>query len=414
MTLINRIAYLAPEIPGLSSTFVYNEIFALTDDGFTIETFSVHRTGSFESDEKLKHMASNTTYLYEQGWLNIIVANAKCLLTAPLVYGKTMFMCFSDMLKMASQPKVALGLFYRFLIGGVLAGFLKKKQLSHLHIHFAHIPTDIGMYAAALAGISYSTTAHANDIFERAWLLKEKVERAKFLATISNFNVNWLIKLGADKSKLQVVRCGVDSRQFNMRAEKQKKLPVLFGFLGRLVEKKGADVLLEACAHLRQQWTDFLVQIVGDGPLEQALKEKVSQLNLQDNIHFLGAKPHAEVAEWLGSLDYFVLPCVKDSQGDMDGIPVALMEAMLKGIPVISTDISGIPELVIGGETGLSAPYSSIESSNIESLAAILFSAISEPLADVRQRVEKAHDLVCSEYDLTINAKKLSKLIRTC
>ena len=406
MSAAKKIAYLAPEIPGFSSTFVYNEIFALVQSGFTVATFSVHRAGRFESEQKLQQMQRDTTYLYEQGLFSIVAANLRCLLASPVRYGKTLLMCIADMLKLASQPKIALGLFYRFLIGALLSGLLKKQEVSHLHVHFAHVPTDIGMYAAALAGITYSTTAHANDIFERGWLLTEKVDRAKFFATISNFNVKWFVDLGADKRKLQVVRCGVDSQQFTLRPEKHKAMPVQFGFLGRLVEKKGAEILIAACAQLRQQGLDFVLHIVGDGPLDQDLKDQVKQFNLHNTVYFLGAKPHAEIAAWLEQLDYFVLPCVKDSQGDMDGIPVALMEAMLKGIPVISTDISGIPELVIDGKTGLSA-----QQGDVASLAAILQQASNEPPAEVCQRVQQGQALVCAEYDLNVNAKKLGELI---
>jgi glycosyltransferase involved in cell wall biosynthesis len=406
MSQRKKIAYLAPEIPGFSSTFVYNEIFALMESDFTVETFSVHRAGNFEDDSKLKPLAQRTCYLYEAGIVNVFIANIAVLLIRPHIYLKVLLICLGDMFKTITQPKIAIGLFYRFLMSAVLARGLRKSQVAHLHIHFAHVPTDIGMYASMLAGISYSVTAHANDIFERGWLLKEKVHRSKFFATISNFNVDWLVRLGADKSKLKVVRCGVDSEQFNLRQRKTKSSPVVFGFLGRLVEKKGADILIEACASIAEKHIEFIVEIVGNGPLEDHLKSKVSKLNLNEKVNFLGPKPHSEISGWLESLDYFVLPCVKDSQGDMDGIPVALMEAMLKGVPVISTDISGIPELVIGDDTGLSA-----KNNDVESLSAILLKASGEQDDEVSMRISNAESLVRSEYDLKANAKKLGEAI---
>lgn len=401
-----KIAYLAPEIPGFSSTFVYNEIFVLQEIGFDIDTFSVHRAGDFSSEAKLKALADKTHYLYEQDFGAILKANLCLLLGNPLTYLCKLCLCFSDMFKLLGKPTLALGVFYRFMVGACLAVQLKKKHVEHLHMHFAHIPTDIGMYAAELSGISYSVTAHANDIFERGWLLKEKISRSKFFATISNFNIDWLVNLGADRNKLHVVRCGVDSIQFSVRPIKAKSSPVVFGFLGRLVEKKGAHILLDACVQLKSDNHNFIVQIVGDGPLEGDLKAKVELLGLQDEVQFLGSKPHSEIASWLTGLDYFVLPCVKDSQGDMDGIPVALMEAMLKGVPVISTDVSGIPELVIDNETGLSA-----RQNDADSLSSIMVKALSEADRDTQLRVKNGESLVRSEYDLSNNAKKLAHLM---
>ncbi|MGH1485108.1 MAG: glycosyltransferase [Cellvibrionaceae bacterium] len=403
---VKNIAYLAPEIPGFSSTFVYNEIFALENQGFTITPFSVHRAGSFESEPKLKNLAERTTYLYEQSLLSLILVNIGFFIKNPLVYLCKLCLCISDMFSLLSQPTIALGLFYRFLVAASLADKLKRANVSHIHMHFAHVPTDIGMYAAGLAGITYSLTAHANDIFERGWLLKRKVSRSKFFATISNFNIDWLVRLGADRNKLGVVRCGVDSEQFNLREQKPKSSPVTFGFLGRLVEKKGTHILIDACAQLNEDSDDFVIQIVGDGPLEQELKTQALDKGVAEKVLFLGAKPHSEISHWLESLDYFVLPCVKDAQGDMDGIPVALMEAMLKGVPVISTDISGIPELVIGDDTGLSA-----NNNDVNHLATILRQACAESNDITLDRVEKAEQLVRLEYDLKSNAKRLGNLI---
>jgi glycosyltransferase involved in cell wall biosynthesis len=407
MTLPSKIiAYLAPEIPGLSSTFVYNEIFALTAMGFDIKTFSVHKSDNYGADPRLHALTKTTVYLYEQGFFPVLKSNIAVFFRNPCRYLKTLCSCLSDLTRLWGKPMLALGVLFRFFMGASLARYLILHRVSHLHIHFAHIPTDLGMYAAALTNIPYSVTAHANDIFQRGWLLKQKVARSAFFATISNFNVRWLIELGADKDKLVVVRCGVDSSQFTTRPNKIKSSPVVFGFLGRLIEKKGAEVLIAACARLEKTHANYVVQLVGDGPLLEALTQQVASLDLQDKILFLGAKPHAEISSWLDALDYFVLPCVKDSEGDMDGIPVALMEAMLKGVPVISSDISGIPELVIHEKTGLS-----VVNHNIFSLADALIMAIDEGGQSVMSRVKAAQDYVRAEYDLTLNAQRLGELI---
>lgn len=400
-----KLAYLAPEIPGLSSTFVYNEIFALEEEGFEVATFSVHRSGDFSKDVKLQTVVDKTFYLYEKGIANILKANIAVFFSQPLRYLSKLLMCCSDVISVIDQPKLCVGVLYRFLVGGLLAGELKRKNIEHLHIHFAHIPTDIGMYGCAIAGISYSVTAHANDIYERGWLLKPKIARSKFFATISNFNIKLLTKMGGDPNKLTIVRCGVHSALFKSRPLKERGEPVVFGLLGRLVEKKGTHILIDACHELKKTKAKFVVQIVGNGPLQEPLQAQATSLGLQEEIQFLGAKPHSEIAGWLDNLDYFVLPCVRDSQGDMDGIPVALMEAMLKGVPVISSDISGVPELVIHNDTGLAA-----KNGDAADLAKILEQAINEPNTSLNKRIEKAKTHVMNEYDLNANAKRLAKL----
>jgi len=404
-----KIAYLAPEIPGPSSTFVYNEIFSLENkQNIHVLPFSVHRP--ILTDKALpevKDLASRTHYLYGESLGQILIVNVLFLLRSPVAFIKALLACLSDALKSLKSPKLSAGICYRFLIGIFFAKQLIEKQVSHLHIHFAHVPTDIGMYASLASGVPFSVTSHANDIFERGWLIKQKVNRSAFFATISEFNIRWLNRYKVNANKLKIIRCGVDSSLFSPRLPKAKETLVIFGFLGRLVEKKGAEVLVNACGNLlRQGIGSFRVELVGGGPLEDELKQQVKDLGLCENVKFLGALPHAEIAPWLSRLDYFVLPCVKDKQGDMDGIPVALMEAMLTGVPVISTDVSGIPELVIANETGLVT-----KTRDNEHLGLIMQQAINEPEDVVEIRNSKAVDLVSTEYDLHNNAKKLADLM---
>ncbi|MFC6804849.1 glycosyltransferase [Methylophaga thalassica] len=143
---------------------------------------------------------------------------------------------------------------------------------------------------------------------------------------------------------------------------------------GRQVgRKKGIDTLISALAILHTQFSDFKVEIAGSGPLEEELKQQVNQLALTDKVVFLGPLPHDQVVKFVTGLDLFVLPCKKDKQGDMDGIPVVLMEAMMVGTAVISSKISGIPELVINEQTGML-----IEPDNSEQLAAAMLELIKD------------------------------------
>lgn len=403
-----RIGYLAPEIPGLSSTFVYKEIFELKKLGYEIESFSIHHAHLNSSTPELEILEKETSYLYEAGTDQIIKANLALLLSQPALYIKVLLLLIHDATKLVvSSPRTAFGLIYRFSVSAVLASRLIEQKVGHLHIHFANVPTDVGMYAAKLANIPFSVTAHANDIFKQYWLMNEKIKRSKFFATISNFNINLLTTQGADPNKLKLVRCGVDSTDFRFNPSSKKREILTFGFLGRLVEKKGAEFLIHAAEILiESEIKNFKIEIGGSGPLHDELTESIKSKSLSDFVSLVGEIPNSSVSSWLESLDYFVLPCAKDSDGDMDGIPVALMESMVKGVPVISTKISGIPELVIDGETGLVAtPEDS------ESLANCLQKAIAEPDEDAKSRIERARDHVQKNFELSTNTLRLLEYI---
>jgi glycosyltransferase involved in cell wall biosynthesis len=260
------------------------------------------------------------------------------------------------------------------------------------------------MYATKMIGASYSVTAHANDLFERGWLLKEKVERSSFFGTISEFNKRFLANQGIDVEKVRIIRCGVDEQQFSPRELKAPNKPFKIGMVGRLVEKKGVDTLIDAVKLVIERGVDVKVEIAGSGPLESQLKQQSASNNLNGVVSFVGALPHNQVVDFIKSLDAFVLPCKKDKNGDMDGIPVVLMEAMLSGVPVISTKLSGIPELIDDKNTGRLVSPNSAED-------------LSEAIVDIQSNqkqtndmVTKAIDKVRSEFSIHINSQRLKAL----
>ena len=211
------------------------------------------------------------------------------------------------------------------------------------------------MYASAMSGVPFTIMAHANDIFERGLLLQKKAERAVKLVTISEFNRAYLEKIGVAKDKLAIVRCGVSFPILPPAKPFEIKTSYRLGTLGRLVEKKGIDVLIHAIAELQDRPYKIELSIAGDGPLRDELEALSRRLNVIQSVKFEGSLTHGAVAKWMRGLDAVVLACKKDKNGDMDGIPVVLMEAMSQSVPVISTRISGIPELVIHDRTGLLA-----------------------------------------------------------
>jgi glycosyltransferase involved in cell wall biosynthesis len=402
-----RIAYLAPEIPALSSTFVYHEILALREKGFEVLPVSVHTPASPAREESARSLAAETILLYPQGTASFMAAAIACKLRHPLRYISTACMMLGDMASLGFFSRAAAGLFYRFLAGAQLARILEKHGCRHLHVHFAHVPTDIAMYAARLADITFSFTSHANDLFERGWLLKEKVARAAKAMTISEYNRRFLVSLGADGDSIEIVRCGVDKRRFDDRIKKMLPgtVPVI-GSLGRLVEKKGFDTLIAAAGILAGNGKDFRIEIAGDGPLNDDLQAQAEQVGVAGRITFLGPVANDRVPEWLSGLDQFVLACRVDSNGDMDGIPVALMESMAAGVPVISTTVSAIPELIENEVSGLI-----VAPADPEALA----SAIGRMLdsGNLQSRcIEGGKKNVDREFSEEVNAEKLSLLFK--
>jgi colanic acid/amylovoran biosynthesis glycosyltransferase len=225
-----------------------------------------------------------------------------------------------------------------------------------VHAHWATYPASSAMHLSRLVGVPFSFTAHAHDIFVERQLLVPKLETAEFVATISEFNRRLLAQTAerAPAGRIRIVHCGIDVNNFPYMEGRPDPAAILA--VGRLDEIKGFPVLIEACKLLRDQGVQYRCAIIGDGELRTVLESAIRMYQLHNNVQLLGARPQAEVRRYLYSAGMFVLPSVVTSNGNMDGIPVALMEAMAAGTPVISTRVSGIPELVEDRLSGLLVP----------------------------------------------------------
>ena len=401
----DKIAYLAPEIPALSATFVYNEILRLEDSGYRVVPLSVHQPYSPAEGDALEDLGSRTEYLYQAPKSKVLLDNLGMMILRPVPYFRTVATAVADAVRMDLFSRVGMGLLYRLFIAARVARILLQENCRHLHVHFAHVPTDIAMYAAGMSAVPFSFTAHANDLFERGWLLDKKVQRARFTVTISDYNKQFIRKSGGAKHKIHVIRCGVDHQAFAARNGRTENPIPKIGTLGRMVEKKGIDDLIRACKILRDRNIAFRLEIAGDGPLLAELQRLVYEGDLAAQVHFKGSLPHEQVPQWLEGLDVFVLACKKDRNGDMDGIPVVLMEAMLAGVPVISTRLSGIPELIEDGQSGLLA-----EPASPDQLAGAIDRLLSNEnlYRDLRKQ---AISRVQSEFDLAFNVARLNDLL---
>lgn len=393
------IAYLAPALTALESTFIYDELFALEARGMRVVPVSVHRPHTLLAGHD--DLLARTHYLYDGGPVRTLARSLPGLINPNRKRARSLRWLLGDIRRTGILHRQSWKLAYQYLAAVRLAEILIGNDCRHLHIHFAHVPTQIGMYAAAIAGIPYTIMAHANDIFERGFLLKSKAERAAKMFTISEHNRAYLERAGVPADKLAVLRCGVSFTPRPRQPSCEARDIYRIGTLARLVEKKGMDVLIRAVDELRNRPYRILLSIAGDGPLRADLEKLVADLDLRHAVRFEGSMPHDRVRDWMHGLDAFVLACKADANGDMDGIPVVLMEAMSQSVPVVSTRLSGIPELILDEETGLlAAPGDHAD------LAARIDRLLAEP--DLRSRLAtRARGHVLGEFGQDTNIDRL-------
>jgi len=222
-----------------------------------------------------------------------------------------------------------------------------------IHAHWASYPSTAALALGRLLGKPFGFTCHAHDIFLHDHLLREKIESAAVPVTISRYNVAWLAEhvTRQARDRLTVIHCGVDLPSLPFQADAREE--DLIVTVGRLDPIKGLDVLVDALADLKRQGRRFRCRVIGEGPLRGQLQASIDRQGLQERVKLVGARPQSEVRAALCAATIFALPSQITPSGDRDGIPVSLMEAMAAGAPVVSTSVSGIPELIEDGREGL-------------------------------------------------------------
>jgi glycosyltransferase involved in cell wall biosynthesis len=236
-----------------------------------------------------------------------------------------------------------------------LAAAARERGIEHLHAHFAKLATRTARAAARLLGVPYSFTAHARDIFEQSvdpGALAERIHEAAQVVTVSQFNVEYLAHAFGRKPALVYNGLPLASLPFVPPSANGSEAPLLLG-VGRLIEKKGFHVLLDACARLAEDGVSFRSEIVGEGPDRLALAARIDALGLSPRVRLVGALPPAETLERMRHAQVLAVPSVVAADGDRDGLPSVLLEAMALGTPCVATDVTGIPEALEDGVTGL-------------------------------------------------------------
>ncbi|MEM9579113.1 MAG: glycosyltransferase family 4 protein [Pseudomonadota bacterium] len=346
-TPTGTIAYLTGEYPRATDTFIQREVAALRRLGMTVETCSIRRTDPSHHVGPEQHSeAANTFHVLEAARhpLRLAAAHLSLLTASPRRYVRALKLAWTTR---APGAKAALYQLIYFAEAAVLARHMQQRGITHLHNHIATASCTVAMLASRLSGIPFSFTLHGPDIFfePHRWRLDAKIAEARFVACISSFCRAQAMNFSDVRhwSKLHIVHCGIDPARYDSaRGTRGKRLL----FVGRLAAVKGVPVLLEALREVQKTHPDTALTLIGDGPERAALQARAEQMTLTTPVTFAGYKSQSEVAEALAEADIFVLPSFAE------GVPVVLMEAMAASVPVITSQIAGIPELVTDGIHG--------------------------------------------------------------
>ena len=391
-----KVGYVLKRYPRYSETFVVNEILAHEKSGMEIEIFSLRSPSDPYYQNILSKVRSPVTYISNQPVKTSVFWDVfrNALNDDPDLSTKLNITVEEDFLE-----------FYQAIL---LAQEIRNKKIQHLHAHFATVATSVARLAAIFTGIPYTFTAHAKDIYHdyvKPEDMKRKISDAAHVVTVSDFNVDYLQNtFGADRAKVDRVYNGLDLKRFRYQAPKERPATILA--VGRLVEKKGFDVLINACSILLKNEVPFHCKIVGEGELESNLRDQIQRLNLQDNVELPGPFPQNELVNLVQNSAIFAAPCIIGTDGNRDGLPTVLLESMALGTPCVSTDVTGIPEMIQNEETGLL-----VSQGDSDSLASALERLIENSDLGI-QLAQQARKLIEAKFDIHKNAAQIRSHIK--
>lgn len=354
------IAYLCSEYPAVSHTFIYREIESLRRAGMTVHTASIRKPSNLEyMTAPEQEEAARTMMVLDTPIPMMMKAHLHCLLKKPSGYLR---MAAEGSKLLFKGPKSPLKALAYFAEAGILLEWIHRNGITHIHEHFGNPTALVALLMKSYGGMSYSISVHGPDIFYTvdSAMLAEKILNASFIRCISHYCRSQIMRISEAQrwNTLHIVRCGVDPDIYTVRPEPGNSIPNII-CVGRLVPAKGQHILLEACSLLQKQGLVFKLTLVGDGPDRHSLEEFVASNNLEGTVTFTGVLGQDKVRIQYDKADLFVLASFAE------GVPVVLMEAMAKEIPVISTCITGIPELIEHGHDGLLArPGDAVDLSN--------------------------------------------------
>lgn len=402
-----RVGYVLKRYPRYSETFIVNEILAHEAAGLDIEIFALRPPEDTHFQNIISRVRAPVHYIRKpvQGRisesLNSLAPTAASYFWAELQEASHVIPDFWEKLAIAQGERAST--VYQ---AAWLAREVKLKNMTHLHAHFGTVATSVARLTSHFTGIPYTFTAHAKDIFHESVVsedLSRKLSDATAVVTVSDYNLKYLQETyGAAAKGVWRIYNGLDLSQLTYRSPLHR--PPLIVFVGRLVEKKGILVLVEACAKLKNWSCEFRCQIIGTGPLQAHLQHRIQQLHLDSLVEIVGPRPQNEVFEYIQQASAFAAPYVIGSDGNRDGLPTVLLEAMALGTPCVATDVTGIPEIVRHKETGLLVPQHDAEA---------LATALKQLLNNATEREKlalQARQLIESDFDIHHNTASLRAL----
>ncbi len=400
-----RIAYLTGTYPAVSHTFISREVAGLRKLDVDVHTFSVRRPQASQLlTEEARRSAASTPSIQPPHLMALVSSHRAAVSQAPVRYLRTLWLALR--LSPGGWRATVWHYFY-FVEAIVLWGWIQRRRIQHVHVHFANAATAIAMLCAEFGkadGTSWSFTMHGPTEFDNvdAFLLAEKVSRARFVVCISDYARSQLMKLTTPEQwqKLVVIRCGVDPGLFSPRTATDRTTGDLVTVMcvGRLVPEKGQAFILEALSLLPAETARRIrTVIVGDGPECANLRRRAAELNGAE-VSFTGAVGEDRLRSLYADADIFCLPSLAE------GLPVVLIEAMAMALPVISTRIMGIPELVTDRVHGLL-----VAPGRADQLAAALRELLDSE--ELRTSLGRAgRERVMDEYDIGRSVARLHKL----
>ncbi|MCC6832419.1 MAG: glycosyltransferase [Thermoleophilia bacterium] len=400
-----RIAYTMSAFPVVTETFVLFEIIELQRLGVDVQIFPLRPRGAANPHPEALPLAERTHYASLRS-RETLAAQAYWLRRRPRAYLGAWARAIRENVR---SPAFLTRAAAAIPLGARFAREMEAAGIQHVHAHWATHPALAAWTVNRLTGIPYSITAHAHDIYVDRSMLDEKLREARFVVTISEFNRRlfgtWYGSWATDKTS--VIRCGVDLTAFTPRTPRPRTADDMFtvSCIASLRQKKGQLHLLDAVAALRADGVPVRCVLVGDGDMRPAIERRIAELGLGDSVELLGHCSRERVSEVLQASDAMALPSVTADDGDMEGIPVALMEALATEVPVVASSLSGIPELVEDGVTGFLVPER-----DSQALAAALRRIHDDPEGAARLAAA-GRVRVLDAYDLQRNTAALRDLI---
>ena len=335
-------AYLFERFPSFGQTFCYREVVELARQGITPPIFSIRNPSDEPPQDWDARIVNRVHYLPEEKELldDVRRASKKQNLDSEIIDALDEWGRRTDFLRLYQAVYVGLR--------------LREMGIGHVHAHFMGMAARTAFWIHKFFPITFSFTAHANDIFAPLNFevgLVKLVDAARVIVTVSDYAKKFLQERFPERAaRIRHIYNGLNLAEFG-RTHFSCNPPLILG-VGRLIAKKGFADLIRACGLIAERGKSFRCEIIGEGPLEDDLRGQIERLNLQDRVALSGARPMGEVRRRLIAANVFVLPSIIDPDGGMDNLPTVIMEAMATGLPIVSTTIGGIPEMVVENETG--------------------------------------------------------------